>query len=724
MVSESSLVNEENKIGKIRNKKALNKENEENGAIMHNNYVNDALLVKDKILHRDYQVNIAGTAFGRNTLVVLPTALGKTIIAILVAVRSLKEYKGSKILVLAPTKPLVMQHLETFKKFIVDKIPMASIIGNVPPLKRALLINNSRIIFSTPQIIKNDLDAGRYDLGNFSLLIFDEAHKARKNYAYTFLALKYMQTAKKPYILALTASPGKDKENINLLIQKLYIERVCFRTENNVDVKDYIFPIDIIQKEVYLSNQITSVQSTLKKAINGIVNYFVKEKILPAKDYYSKVDFLRLMADLKTYDEFGENSDYEMYHFPDILDKFSGTNIFDNKKFTYIRMATAAIYFLHMEEILTTQDPRLFIEYYEKLKDRAKYGKKSASWVINSKFFKSDIDQKIDALKDITNPKIRELDKIIAEVIGHNPKSKLIVFTQYRDMANIILKHLEANKDLMNALYKKNKQLKTDLTEGEGGADKERHKVIRPVRFIGQYSKPGDRGLSQKQQKQIIDEFKEGVYNILIATSIAEEGLDIPNVDAVVFYEPVPSEIRLIQRRGRTGRFAPGKCFILYARNTLDEIYLQVSFRKEANMYRTLINENDLELMGDIKRSSEPFFVELKDDNDIINFFKKIEERKKMTLKLQISTIKEITGSEAHKEYKKEVEKYGIKDLTDNIAKSSLTRLERKEESIRLTKEEKMKERYERRRQNLLRSMEKSRQKRLEKYKNRKNSKT
>ena len=75
---------------------------------------------------------------------------------------------------------------------------------------------------------------------------------------------------------------------------------------------------------------------------------------------------------------------------------------------------------------------------------------------------------------------------------------------------------------------------------------------IKSAKFFGQATKDGQKGLSQKKQKEIIKSFKKGEYDVLISTSVAEEGIDIPAVDLVILYEPVPSEVRMIQRRGRT----------------------------------------------------------------------------------------------------------------------------------------------------------------------------
>jgi Fanconi anemia group M protein len=108
------------------------------------------------------------------------------------------------------------------------------------------------------------------------------------------------------------------------------------------------------------------------------------------------------------------------------------------------------------------------------------------------------------------------------------------------------------------------------------------------VRFVGQASKGTDTGLNQREQKEIIDKFRAGDYNVLVSTSIAEEGLDIPATDLVVFFEPVPSEIRTIQRRGRTGRKQAGRVIVLVTRDTRDEAYLWTSRKKEMQMRREL----------------------------------------------------------------------------------------------------------------------------------------
>ena len=92
--------------------------------------------------------------------------------------------------------------------------------------------------------------------------------------------------------------------------------------------------------------------------------------------------------------------------------------------------------------------------------------------------------------------------------------------------------------------------------------------------------KAGDAGLKQKKQIEVVQKFRDGEFKVLVATRVGEEGLDIAEVNQVIFYDNVPSSIRFIQRRGRTGRKDTGKLVVLIAKNTIDETYYWIGKRK------------------------------------------------------------------------------------------------------------------------------------------------
>jgi len=150
-------------------------------------YVSHPLLKPDTVSSRDYQLTLARTALEKSSLIVLPTGLGKTIIALLVMVERLGD--GKKVLMLSPTKPLVEQHAAFLRRALnIDPEKIAVFTGSVAPGERELQWKDSRVIVSTPQVIENDVLMKRFDLRDVSLVVFDEAHRATGDYAYVYIA--------------------------------------------------------------------------------------------------------------------------------------------------------------------------------------------------------------------------------------------------------------------------------------------------------------------------------------------------------------------------------------------------------------------------------------------------------------------------------------------------------------------------------------------------------
>ena len=190
---------------------------------------------------RLYQQTILGTAVKHNTLVVLPTGLGKTALAFLLAIQRLHKFPDSKILMLAPTKPLCEQHVDTFRKHLeIEESQVVLFTGSVTPTKRQELWKTAKIIISTPQGLENDLINRRISFEEVSALVFDECHHATKDYSYVWLAEQYQQRSLHPKILALTASPGATLDKIQEICKNLFIKKVEVRTNADYDVKPYV----------------------------------------------------------------------------------------------------------------------------------------------------------------------------------------------------------------------------------------------------------------------------------------------------------------------------------------------------------------------------------------------------------------------------------------------------------------------------------------------------
>jgi ERCC4-related helicase len=484
---------------------------------------------------REYQKSIFNTAKEKNTLVVLPTGLGKTLIALLLSEERLTKYPKEKILILAPTKPLIEQHFEYFKKNLPELYADLQLFtGEVPAEKRKKIFQTAEIIFSTPQCISNDLDNYLYNLKEVSLLIIDEAHRCLKNYDYTKVVSKYKDTAPHQRILGLTASPGSDPDKVREICKHLDIQEIELRTRDSIDVKQYLQELNFTKIEVPFPSEFNEVKYLLKKIYDNCVDKLRSSNLLygPA----NKILLLRLQNQLAV-----------RMHQKD----FSAMQ--------GISLTATAIKISHAMELLETQTISGLDAYLQGLIKQANEKKSKAvqNLVKMPEFNAAIISIKNLMAKKIEHPKIEELAVFSENLFKENIKSKIIVFSQFRETAQRI-------SDRLN------------MVDG-----------IKAAIFIGQAKKLG-KGLSQKEQKEVIEKFREGEINVLCATSIGEEGLDIPEVSAVVFYEPIPSAIRKIQRAGRTARLAPGKLIILVTKDTRDEIHHNAAASREKKMYKTI----------------------------------------------------------------------------------------------------------------------------------------
>lgn len=496
-------------------------------------FLEHELVKPSTVEQRDYQTNIAAAAGKESTLVVLPTGLGKTVVALIVIADALLRGRG-KILFLAPTKPLVQQHAGFLKEHLLKFHP-TMFTGEVPPAKRREAWAENRLIVSTPQVIENDLDEGRIGLREVDLIVFDEAHRAVGDYAYVAIGRRYAETG--GLVLGMTASPGSDVSRIAEVCENLGITNVEIRSEFDEDVVKYTQDVDVQYIAVNVQEGMGPVVYLLKQILNEQVRKLREFGYLDPKKPVTTRDLLEAGNVIRARLNSGRKS----------------FNLFRAASIQSIAMKIN-----HAVELAETQGRGALENYLEKqVKEGSeKDGSKASRDLVKDARFQQARTLVYGMQKD--HPKLEKVIPILRTQFLSKPDSRVIVFTHYRDTCDLMTQTLE----------------KTD--------------GFRPVRFVGQASKGEDTGLNQKEQKEIIEKFKSGEHNILVATSIAEEGLDIPATDLVVFYEPVPSEIRTIQRRGRTGRRRAGKVVMLVTRHTKDEAYFYSSRKKEMQMRREL----------------------------------------------------------------------------------------------------------------------------------------
>lgn len=493
-----------------------------------------ALLRGDVLEVRDYQKNIAETASQKNTLVVLPTGMGKTLISVLVGLKRLEEFPGSKILITAPTRPLNAQHKKSFEQLTkIPKSEITLITGKTPPSERAELYENARIIVATPQTIENDLENKILSLENFSFVTFDESHRAMKDYAYPYIAKKFMLQSKNPLILALTASPGWTESKIKEICNNLFIKAIEIRKETDTDVESYVKQIE--RDFVYVD-----FPEDFKK-IRGLLQDILREDMEWLKSHHyvpTTIPSRAMLIGLQNR----------------VAARYSATKNYI-LIWPLIRSAEA-IKVSHAIELIETQGIPFLYEYVEKMRA----SKKRTDQRIMKHGKMLDAIKLIEGLheNEIEHPKLDKIREMVKELVEKNPRCKIIIFANFRAAVDKIKKILDKEG------------IPTEV-------------------LVGQTMKNGS-GMTQDQQIDVLKRFRSGEFNVLCGTSVSEEGIDVPSVDYAIFYEAVPSEIRAIQRRGRVGRQIAGRAIFLITKDTRDEAYFFASMNKERKMRGILQN--------------------------------------------------------------------------------------------------------------------------------------
>lgn len=503
-------------------------------------FIKHPLIKEGKIRAREYQLNISSRALIGNTLVVLPTGLGKTVIALLVTAEKLLRSEGVCV-IMAPTKPLVEQHYQFFKECLnIEPSLLALWTGETPSRER--VFTNYRVIFATPQLFRNEIFKGRIELDKIVLMVFDEAHRAKGNYAYISIAQQYHMECPFPLILGLTASPGSKKEDIEALMKNLFIKNLEFRTRSDRDVAPYVKKIDYRLVPIPLN--------PLVKEARSLIQSFINEQVSQA---------LKVFPWDKKPSSFSEITE--------IINAIKSRPFLDKPELIEaLKNLARARYLITALERLDLLGSKYFLQFVNRLieKVRRPGSPKYLAQILNDK----RILDAIELLKlQNDNAKLSKLIELSKEEFESGVK-RIIVFVSYRVAS---------------------KEVEKELSSIEG---------FKVARLVGQASKTGDRGQTQREQEEIISRFKRGEFNVLIATQVGEEGLDISSSDTIIFYDNTPSGIRFVQRVGRTGRNAPGKVYILYFQDTRDEQYLWIARRREKKMVeemkaiRSQVNSN------------------------------------------------------------------------------------------------------------------------------------
>ncbi|KAH9057001.1 hypothetical protein EDB87DRAFT_1833399 [Lactarius vividus] len=515
---------------------------------------------------RDYQFNISRSCLFDNALVALPTGLGKTFIAGVVMLNFYRWFPEGKVVFVAPTKPLVAQQVEACHKTCgIPGSDAIELTGNNPRSFRAKAWQEKRVFYMTPQTFENDLKTDNCDPRDIILLVVDEAHKGAGDYSYAKVVRFLM--AKNPHfrLLALTATPGGTPDAVQAIVDSLHIGRIELRDEQSLDIRSYINEKKVKQHIISMNEGIAKLRDLLAKVLEVYIKKCTAFGIL--RGNLDPVMFHPFRANAAV-DEINRRPDSRQlqWAYP-VLRKVGALA----RAMGYLLEASPQMCFRSLTEEAEgaasdkpsglNKDPA-----FQTLMTELRL-QKSSGFAVHPK-----LEMLKTLVVDHFGQRLRDDNASDAGVhVGQDTRA--MVFVTFREAVDEIVDFLNQDSPLLRA-----------------------------NKFIGQgIDKKGNKGLAQREQLDIINQFKDGVFNILVATSVGEEGLDIGEVDLIVCYDAQKTPIRMLQRVGRTGRKREGYVHVLLAEgreemnwNKAREAYNQVQ--------RTIVSGDQLELYGDTKR--------------------------------------------------------------------------------------------------------------------------
>ena len=561
--------------------------------------------LKDGVEARAYQIRALKNALSSSCLMVMPTGFGKTAVEWMVMAEFLRQH-DKKIILIAPTTGLVAQQQRMARDMInIDPEHILRYTGETAPEKRHEIWRKGRILMATPQVIRNDATNRRISLDDVSLIIFDEAHHATGNHAYAQVGDLYLSQNPSGFTLAATASPGSSKGAILEVAKRLGIDRLDVSSKDEALLKPYA---------VTLHNDVIYVD--LPESL--------KTLIFPLQEHQSlEVESIQRMGFMGSVKNLTSRIITEAQQ---SISRAIGRR--DKRGYNAARKVSDIRRMHMLLDLLKTQGVKAGLAFLDKAESEGRSGDRGtnrflAQPVIHN--FRNDARN----LGEL-HPKAEIVNKMVKQKISENPNSRIIIFTEYRYTVNNL----------------------TELLSNIEG--------VKVSQFIGQSSSGKQKGMTQKEQLARLEEFRSGKVNVLVATSVGEEGLDVPAAELVLLYEPVPSAIRSIQRRGRTARQTSGTVKTLVANETRDQFVSHAAKAREKKMYNNL---------ADIKRQGRLQFSPSSME-EILSFFNIELDDNRITaeqfLELEITKLNELYPTEAMDTVVK-------KDITTDYGKPKIT---------------------------------------------------
>ncbi|XP_062863163.1 Fanconi anemia group M protein isoform X2 [Trichomycterus rosablanca] len=504
---------------------------------------------------RDYQLKISEAALFQNTLVCLPTGLGKTFIASVVMYNFYRWYPAGRIVFMAPTKPLVAQQIEAcYKVMGIPQQHMAELTGSTSAPQRRELWRTRRVFFLTPQVMVNDLSRNTCPATQIKCVVIDEAHKASGNHAYCQVVRELWNHTKQFRVLALSATPGGDMKAVQQVISNLLISHIELRSEESPDVQAHTHQRSLEKIVVPLGESLTGYQSRYSQVLERFTARLTQVRVLQHRDLRSLTKYQLILAR----DQFRRNPP------PHVKGAQQGALEGD---------FALCISLCHGFELLQQMGLRSLFFFAQNIMSGTKEYSRARNELQRCPVF-MDLYKAMETMfltstkgpeepYFYSHPKLEKLDQVVlqhfrtwADSAGGSAdpddtlkggSTRVMIFSSFRESVQEIAEMLNRHQPL-----------------------------VRVMTFMGQASAgKGVRGFTQKEQLEVVRRFREGGFNTLVSTCVGEEGLDIGDVDLIVCFDAQKSPIRLVQRMGRTGRHRQGRIVVILAEGREERTYNQ-----------------------------------------------------------------------------------------------------------------------------------------------------
>ncbi|KAF9435297.1 hypothetical protein BGZ76_006552 [Entomortierella beljakovae] len=543
---------------------------------------------------RDYQYNIIRRALFCNTLVSLPTGLGKTFIAAVVMLNYFRWFPKSKIIFMAPTKPLVNQQIEAC--FNVCGIPQEVTIemtGQMNADHRREMWVEKRVIYCTPQVLQNDINSGICPAEDIVCLVVDEAHRAVGRYSYSEVIRLLEPINRDVRIMALTATPGGDIKTVQKVIQNLKIAKIEMRTEDSMDLQQYVFKRTIQEVVVPCGKDIAEIRDKFQRLMRPFLDRLAKNNVVRTTDPSLLTRFTLI-----------QGRDAYVSEHP----QHSATKSF------ILKQVAICMGLIHAYELLTIHGIRPFFVNMDPASGIDNNSRPATSDPLGPSGVgrakrktgnngDKDDDNKQSAARMAMNES-PEFNRMMDNIRIKMRDQRFCSHPKLERLVGVVVKHFTDHQDQNDALVQARASELTNYNSNDDslpqtrvmifanyresveeiGRVLEQHRPIVKVQsFIGQATAKGKKGISQKDQQRVVADFQNGQHNVLVATSIGEEGLDIGDVDLIVCYDSHSSPIRMLQRMGRTGRKRKGRICLL-----LSEGQEEQKYRRAQSSYKAI----------------------------------------------------------------------------------------------------------------------------------------